>query len=371
MNKEIFIPGSIFNGDQFISGYAIEVENDKITAILPSNTIPANAQTTPLPGMMVAPAFMELQIYGGDGQMFSLFPSVKSLTATYEYCIRGGAAHFMATVATNSDEIMYKAIDAVKEYWQQGLPGLLGLHLEGPFLNPVKKGAHLTQFIRKPVMDEIKSLVERGEGAFRMMTLAPECCDNEIISYLMRHGVLVSAGHSNATYEQAMEAFALGIPTATHLYNAMSPFQHRAPGLVGAIFDGQVYSSIVADGIHVDFAAVRVAKKIIGKRLFLITDAVTEAKTNSYTYIFDKDRYVTENGTLAGSCLTLGKAVKNMITHAGVAPEEALRMASLYPAEVAGKSHLLGKIAPGFQADMVIMDKDFNVKGTVISGKMK
>lgn len=371
MNKVIFIPERIFNGDQFISGYGVEVDNDKITGIIPSDEISENIQKETLPGMTMAPSFMELQIYGGDGQMFSLFPSVESLTATYEYCVRGGATHFMATVATNSDEIMYKAINAVKEYWQQGLPGLLGLHLEGPFLNPAKKGAHLTQFIRKPTMDEIKSLVEKGEGAFRMMTLAPECCDNRIISYLMNHNILVSAGHSNATYEQAMAAFALGIPTATHLYNAMSPLQHRAPGLVGAIFDGHVYSSIVADGIHVDFAAVRVAKKIMGNRLFLITDAVTEANTDSYTYVLDKDRYVTENGTLAGSCLTLGKAVKNLIDHVQIEPEEALRMASLYPAEVAGKSHLLGKIAPGYQADMVIMDKDFNVQGTIISGKMK
>lgn len=371
MDKIIFIPERIFNGDQFISGYGVEVDNDKIIRVIPSGEIPENIQRKTLPGMMIAPAYVEMQIYGGDGQMFSLFPSVKSLTATYEYCVRGGATHFMATVATNSDEIMYKAMDAVKEYWRQGLPGLLGLHLEGPFLNPAKKGAHLTQFIHKPAMNEIKSLVEKGEGAFRMMTLAPECCDAEIISYLICQGILVSAGHSNATYEQAMDAFALGIPAATHLYNAMSSLQHRAPGLVGAIFDGHVYSSIVADGIHVDFAAVRVAKKIMGKRLFLITDAVTEAKTDSYEYILDKDRYVTENGTLAGSCLTLGKAVKNLIDHAITYPEEALRMASLYPARVAGKANQLGRIAPGYQADMVVMDKDFNVQGTIISGKMK
>ncbi|MGH2644766.1 MAG: N-acetylglucosamine-6-phosphate deacetylase [Chitinophagaceae bacterium] len=371
MNKVVFIPERIFDGDQFSSGRAVEVVDDKITGIISSNSIPAEVPAKSLPGLLLAPAFIELQIYGGDGQMFSLFPSVKSLTATYEYCVRGGATHFMATVATNSDEIMYKAIDAVNEYWRQGLPGLLGLHLEGPYLNPAKKGAHLTQFIRKPSLREVKSLVEAGKDAFRMMTLAPECCDHEIIRYLIDQHVLVSAGHSNATYEQAMNAFALGIPTATHLYNAMSPFQHRAPGLVGAIFDSNLYSSIVADGIHVDFAAVRVAKKIMGKRLFLITDAVTEARTDSYTYLFNKDRYITENGTLAGSCLTLGKAVKNLIEYVHIEAEEALRMASLYPAQVAGKANQLGKIAPGYQADMVMMDKDFNVKNTIISGKMK
>lgn len=371
MNKLIFIPERIFNGDHFISGYGVQVENDKITGILALNDLPENVPQKALPYMLLAPAFIELQIYGGDGQMFSLFPSVKSLKATYEYCVRGGASHFMATVATNSNEIMYKAMEAVQEYWKQGLPGLLGLHLEGPFLNAEKKGAHLTQFIRKPGMDEIKSLVEKGEGAFRMMTLAPECCDNDIISYLINHNILVSAGHSNATYKRAMEGFDLGIPAATHLYNAMSSLQHRAPGLVGAIFNSHAYSSIVADGIHVDFAAIRVAKKMMGNRLFLITDAVTEAKADSYTYILNKDRYVTENGTLAGSCLTLGKAVKNMIEHVSIEPEEALRMASLYPAQVEGKSQILGKIAPGYQADMVVLDKNFNVKNMIISGKMK
>jgi N-acetylglucosamine-6-phosphate deacetylase len=371
MNQIFYIPETIFTGEQFIHDHAVEVSKDKIKEIIPANNIPKTANIHRLPGMTLVPAFVELQIYGGDGRMFSLFPSVKSLTATYDYCVRGGATHFMATVATNSNEIMYKAIEAVKEYWRQGLPGLLGLHLEGPFLNPIKKGAHLTQFIHKPHLEEVKSLVEKGGSAFRMMTLAPECCDNEIIRYLTDHHILVSAGHSNATYEQAMDAFALGIPTATHLYNAMSPLLHRAPGLVGAIFDGNAFSSIVADGIHVDFAAVRVAKKIMGKRLFLITDAVTEAKTDSYTYIFDKDRYVTENGTLAGSCLTLGKAVKNLIDHSIADHQEALRMASLYPAQVAGKSDILGKIASGYQADMVIMDKDFNVKNMIVAGKMK
>lgn len=371
MNRNYYLPDRIFTGEKFITGHAVEVTGETITGIIAKGQVIPNVEIHSLPEMTLAPSFIELQIYGGYGKMFSLFPSVESLTATYEYCVSGGASHFMATVATNSDEIMYKAIRAVQDYWNAGLPGLLGLHLEGPFLNPAKKGAHLTQFIRKPMLDEVKALVEKGNGAFKMMTLAPECCDNEVINYLLNQGVLVSSGHSNATYEQGMEAFNLGIPTATHLFNAMSPFQHRAPGLVGAIFDSNVYASIVADGIHVDFAAVRIAKKIMGERLFLITDAVTEAKSDSYTYIFDNDRYITENGTLAGSCLTLGKAVKNMIDQVGLEPEEALRMASLYPSRVGRLENHLGKINPGYHADMVILDRQFRVSGNIISGKIK
>lgn len=371
MAKTYYLPGTVFTGEQFVTDHAVEVTGGRITNIIPKDQLPQGSGIHALPEMTLAPSFVELQIYGGDGKMFSLYPSVESLSATYEYCIRGGTAHFMATVATNNNKTMFDAIRAVQDYWEKGLPGLLGLQLEGPFLNPAKKGAHLTQFIRKPSLDEVKELVEKGKGAFKMMTLAPECCSNEVISYLLDHGILVSAGHSNATYEEAEEGFNLGIPAATHLYNAMSPLLHRAPGMVGAVFNSHAHASIVADGIHVNFAAIRIAKKIMGERLFLITDAVTEARSDSYTYIFDKDHYITENGTLAGSCLTLGKAVRNLINQVGIEPGEALRMASLYPAGVAGLDDHLGKIKPGYQADMVILDGQFGVKGNIIAGKLK
>jgi len=368
MHITAFIPDRIFDGGKFITDHAVLVQDETVTAIVPVEHIPPEAISYPLPHQQLVPAFMDLQIYGGNGEMFSLFPSVASLTATYQYCMQGGASHFMATIPTSSFRIMYEAIDAVKDYWRQDLPGLLGLHLEGPYLNPAKKGAHLPSYIKEPTLHEVKELMKAGEGVIRMMTLAPECCSREIIHYLIDQGVLISAGHSNATYDQACEAFRLGISTATHLYNAMSPFQHRAPGLVGAVFDKEVRSSIVVDGIHVDYAAVRVAKKIMQERLFLITDAVTEGRTDSYTYIRQGDRYVTEQGTLAGSCLTMGSAVKNMITQVGVAPEEALRMASLYPAQVVGEDKTTGRIAPGYAADWAVLDHDFNVQQVMIRG---
>lgn len=362
MSKKIYIPERIFDGDKFLSGHGVIVDAGKVIAVMPVTDLPADSELHELPGMLLAPAYMDLQIYGGNGEMFSLYPSVKSLSATYKYCKEGGATHFMATVATNSMEIMYQAIDAVKDYWQQGLPGLLGLHLEGPYLNPAKKGAHISHFIKNPELSEVKALLEKGKEELKMMTLAPECCSDEVIRYLLDHEILVSAGHSNATYEQAMKAFNLGIPTATHLFNAMSSFKHREPGLVGALFDGAVYSSIVGDGIHVDFAALRVAKKIMGERLFLITDAITEIQSDSYTYILEKDHYVTENGILAGSCLTMGSGVKKMIKDAGILPEEALTMASRIPAQVINAENKWGRIAPGYEVDWVVLDSEFNVQ---------
>lgn len=368
MATTIFSPENLFTGEELLSGYAVEVTNGRVTRLMPVDSLPDSTPLQALAGTL-APAFIDLQIYGGDEKMFSLHPSVEALSATYAYCARGGAAHFMATVATNSGEVMRAAMQAVKQYWDEGRPGLLGLHLEGPYLNPLKKGAHLTRYITTPTMADLQGLITESSGTLKMMTLAPECCDPECVRYLMDQDVLVSAGHSDATYDEGMAAFRMGIPAATHLYNAMSPLMHRAPGLVGAIFDGTPYASIVADGIHVDFAAVRIAKKILGERLFLITDAVTEARSDSYTYIRDSARYVTENGTLAGSSLTLGRAVRNLIIQRITTPTEALRMASLYPARVSGQERSVGRIAPGYAADWVILNSDWEVTGTVVGGE--
>jgi len=369
MNHTAYFPDRIFTGETFIHQHAVLIAEGKVEALVPENALPEGIACRRLPGMTLAPAFIDLQIYGGLGQMFSLTPSVESLDATYRYCMQGGAAYFMATVATNSPKIMQEAMKAVNQYWAEGRPGLLGLHLEGPYLNPAKKGAHLPQYIvQNPSLEAVKALVESSAGALRMITIAPECCGEEVIRYLLDQDIVVSAGHSNATYEEARAGFALGISTATHLYNAMSPLQHRAPGLVGALFDGTAYSSLVADGIHVSFPAIRIAQKIMGPRLFLITDAVTEARSDSYTYILDGDRYVTENGTLAGSCLTQAKSVQNLVRHVGIAESDALRMASLYPARVIGRDHDLGMIREGFRADWVVLDEQLNPTEMILEG---
>lgn len=365
MNSKIYQPSQIFDGDTFLEDTAVQVEQGTVQKILPAAEIPAHAEVTKWPDTILAPAYKDLQIYGGNGQIFSLFPSVESLKATYAYSIAGGATAFMATVPTSSPELMAQAIDAVFEYWQQELPGLLGLHLEGPYLNAAKSGAHNERFLQKPKLDEVKKLIERGRGTIKMMTVAPECCPDEVIKYLADQNIVVSAGHSNATYHQACRGFDLGITTCTHLYNAMSGFKHREPGLVGAIFDRDIYASIIADGFHSDSSAVRIADKIMGNRLFFITDAITEAHTDSYQYILKDDRIVTEDGTLAGSCLSMEKAVQKAI-EMGVDPAMALKKASLIPAEVIGQANRWGRIAPGYQTDWVLLDHSYRVKRTML-----
>ncbi len=194
-----------------------------------------------------------------------------------------------------------------------------------------------------------------------MITLAPEICSDEVVQLIKEAGVIISAGHSNATYAEGIDAFNKGISVATHLFNAMSSLQHRAPGLVGAIFQHQkAMASVIPDGHHVDFAAISIAKKIMGDRLFMITDAVTETSEGYYPHQLDGDKYVSE-GILSGSAITMAQGVKNCVEKVGIALEEALRMASLYPAKVLGLDNELGKLEKGYQAAFVIMDEDLSV----------
>jgi N-acetylglucosamine-6-phosphate deacetylase len=203
-----------------------------------------------------------------------------------------------------------------------------------------------------------------------MMTVAPEVCTPEIVNILRDHGVTVAAGHSNATFREATDGFIQGIKTATHLFNAMSPLHHRDPGLPGAVFNSdKACASIIADGIHVDFTVLTMAKKIMKERLFLISDAVEENDHGAYQHVRQHDRYTLPDGTLSGSKLTMHAAVKNCVTHAGISPEEALRMASLYPAQLI-KATDRGVISPGARADLIMMDGDLELKGIFYNEKM-
>jgi N-acetylglucosamine-6-phosphate deacetylase len=367
--RKAFFNGTIFTSEEIWQRKAVLTNNHFIESVVNENEIPENYEKIDLHGYNLAPALIDLQIYGGNGKLFSMYPSVEAISATYDYCKNGGAAWFQPTVATNSLQKMEAAIDAVKDYRKQQLPGVIGLHLEGPYINPIKRGAHLTPFIHQPTTDEVKKLLDRAEGILTMMTLAPEMCDDAVIQLLLDSKVIVSAGHSNATYAEAMHGFDdCHIPVATHLFNAMSPLQSRAPGLVGAIYDHDAAKcSMVADGIHVDFNAIRISKKIMGERLFLITDAVEENAAGEYIYIRTNDRYVKDDGTLAGSLLTMMSAVKNCVEKIHIPLDEALRMASLYPAQVMKSDDKKGKVKKGYCAEFVVFDDDLNVMETIFA----
>jgi N-acetylglucosamine-6-phosphate deacetylase len=365
-----FIAREIFTGHEILTDNAVLVQDGKVVDIVSKTAVPGNYLVKSFDQYMLAPAFIDLQIYGGNGKLFSAELTTDSLEATYEYCLQGGCTQFMITMATNSIEKFLTGISLVREYWTGGGKGLLGIHLEGPYISVQKKGAHVEKFIKKPSLSEVKLLLEKGKGIIKMMTIAPEVCDPEIIELLLKHHVIVSAGHSNASYAQASNGFYQGIPAATHLFNAMSPLQGREPGMVGAIYDhNDVMSSVVCDGIHVDFASVRISKKIMGKRLFFITDAVAEVAHGEYQHIFKGDRYTLPDGTLSGSALTMLAAVQNGVEKVGIPLPEALRMASLYPASLMGQENKWGSIRAGAEASFVLLDEQLTLQQVIVDGE--
>jgi N-acetylglucosamine-6-phosphate deacetylase len=349
----------IFTGQEWLKNSAIIIENNFIADVVSLNDLPATvtiAQHAPA----IAPALIDIQIYGAASKLFSVDPSVDTLYKMKTYCNRGGAKYFLPTIATNTSDVFKKGIDAMHAYWNSGGNGIPGLHIEGPWINKIKRGAHIEKFIHSPEIQEAKDLLEYGTGAIKMITLAPEVCSKEIIDLIKSYGIIVSAGHSNALYDEA-EDFFKDIHLATHLFNAMSPLHHREPGLPAAIMlHPEVMVSIVADGYHVDFAMIRLAKKLMGERLFLITDAVTETKEGPYPHELNGDKYES-NGILSGSALTMMKAVKNCVEHCEIPLDEALRMASLYPARVLGIDHETGRIEKGYKADLLLMNEKFDV----------
>ena len=315
----------------------------------------------------VAPAFIDLQIYGGGGSLFNTEPTANTIQKTFDEISKTGTLHFQITLSTVDLATMLAGIEACKIYKKQGGKGLIGLHLEGPYFNPIKKGAHVEKYVRKPTVEEINTILAASEGIVTYMTIAPEMVDNECFNLLINSGINISAGHSDASFEQAKKAFDGGITRVTHLFNAMSQFQSRAPGLVGATYDSQARASIVADGIHVDFNSIKISKKIMGERLFYITDAVTEDTRGEYSFTLHNDHYINNLGVLSGSALSMIKAVKNGVKKCSIPQAESLRMASTYPAEVANLGHILGKIEKGYQADFVVFDDNLNIIDTVSS----
>jgi N-acetylglucosamine-6-phosphate deacetylase len=356
-NYKAYIAEKIFTGEEWLTDHAIIVDGEIISDVVPQSELPAGLKAHDPGSAIIFPAFIDLQIYGANGKLLSEYPTVEALTDLNDYCRNGGAAFCMPTVATNHYDVFKKAIDAIRNYWSQGGEGILGIHLEGPWINPVKRGAHIESLVRSPSLDEVKEILDYGKGVIKIITLAPEQCSKEVIDLILSNGIIISAGHSNATYEKAKESFRSGIKAVTHLYNAMSPLQHRAPGLVGAAMDDDtVVASIIPDGHHVDYAAVRIAKAAMKDRLFVITDAVTQTSVGHYQHGLAGDKYEAA-GILSGSALSMQQAMLNLVNYCGIEMGEAIRMCSLYPARLMGLDCELGKIKKGYKAKLVAINQ--------------
>src|SRR5665213_231499 len=362
-----FINSTIYTGKEKINGKVLVIEDEKIKDILANEEIPPNSKIVDCKNCIISPGLIDIQIYGAGGYLFSNAPSVIALKSMTEALLKAGTTGFYPTLATNSIEIFHEAIKVVRE---NPHPAIMGLHFEGPYLNPVKRGAHIPEFIKRAEKKEVEEFLKAADGVLKIMTLAPEMVDKEIIKMLVGNGVVVSAGHSNATFEEAVKGYENGITTTTHLFNAMSPMHHRNTGLPGAVYlSKDVYASIIADGIHVDYNTLMISKRIMKERLFLITDAVEENKEGAYIHVKKEDRFTLPDGTLSGSKLTLLKAVKNCVEHAEIPLDEALRMASTYPAQVMNLSDR-GKVEPGLKANLTVFSEDYKPAFTVLNGEV-
>ena len=366
-NKKAYTAGTVYTGTDKLRHHAVLTTDGHIDALVPAIAVSEEYEVKSFGNQaIIAPAFVDLQLYGANNRLLSVYPDAQTVSDIVQYSKSGGAAWCLPTVATNTYEVIFKCIDAIRDYWQQGGKGALGLHVEGPWISMEKRGAHNPDWIFSPTLEQVEELIEYGRNVIKIITLAPEVCTPDILEYIQLQKIIVSAGHSNATYEQAIETFnTTGVATVTHLYNAMSPMQHRAPGLVGAVLDHPlVKAAIIPDGHHVDYAAIRIAKKILNERLFAITDAVTTTTEGYYKHQFAGDKY-TSNGILSGSALTMHKAFINLVVYAGVKVDEALRMCSLHPARIIKHSDEIALLKNGYPASMVVLDKALNLVATI------
>jgi N-acetylglucosamine-6-phosphate deacetylase len=367
---------TVIDGERILADQAVTVLGDRIEAIIPDQECSDDREIFDVGHAFVAPGFIDLQLNGAGGVLFNDAISADTLAVMHRTNLRSGTTGFLPTLITTSEANMERALEVVERCRNEGVGGVLGVHLEGPYINPDRKGIHDQTAIRKPSSDLVNSLIAYAKKFPILLTLAPECNDLEVVRLLLDGGVIVSAGHSNGTYEEAVAGFDAGIRVATHLFNAMSPWTGRDPGVVGAILDRpRVAAGIVVDGIHVHYASIRLAKGLKGEGLFLVTDAVTPTGTSMSSFEFggqtiyvENGRCVNRDGTLGGALLTMHEAVANSVRHAGIPLLEAVRMATLYPARVVGRESELGRIAPGYLANFAIFDQNFAMRGVVDRG---
>lgn len=370
----------IYTGHDVLDDRAVIISNGVIKRICAVTELPADIEIHDLDGANLAPGFIDVQLNGCGGVQFNDSVdnvSVETLEIMQRTNLKSGCTSYLPTLITSSDELMQHAVDVMRRYLSkpEHKNQALGLHIEGPYINPVKKGTHNPDFIRKPDPSMIDYMCDNAD-VIAKVTLAPEQVDARYVRQLKEAGIVVSAGHSNASYTQARDGFAAGISFSTHLFNAMPYITGREPGLVGAIFDTpEIYTGIIADGHHVAWANIRNAKRLKGDKLVLVSDATAAAGSNIDSFIFaGKTIYyrdglcLDENGTLSGSALTMIEAVANCVNHIGIPLDEALRMATLYPARAIGVDKQLGSIVAGKAANICVFDGNFNVTYSIVNG---
>jgi N-acetylglucosamine-6-phosphate deacetylase len=369
--------GKILTDAGIESGRSLLVRGGRIEAIVNASEIMGADQTVDLDGQLLVPGFIDTQVNGGGGVLFNDDPSVESIAAIGRAHRRFGTTGFLPTLISDDLDVVAQAIHAVRDAIARGVPGVLGIHIEGPFLSNERRGVHDASKLRTLDEDAMK-LLATPTGGVTMVTLAPERTTRTIIRALTDAGVIVSAGHTNATYDELQPALEAGVRGFTHLFNAMSQLGNREPGAVGAaLANADCWAGLIVDGYHVHAEVLKIALRAKRHdRFMLVSDAmpsvgadVKEFRIQGRLITVEGDRIVDDEGRLAGAHLDMSGAVRNTVNQLGVTLTSALRMASTYPAEFLKLGDHMGRIAPGQRADLVLVDEEINVLRSWIGGR--
>ena len=371
----------IFDGEKFIKGYCIVIENNIIKSVEKEIDVDAVITRIDLGGKIVAPGYIDLQINGIGGYDINAYPSLETLQNMSEVCQQYGCTSFLPTIITNDDNHMIKVIDLFNSIEDLSIFGVLGIHFEGPYLDMKWKGAQPPEAIVSPSVEEFKEYQEAADNLIKIITMAPEH-DPEfaLTRYASQHGTIVSIGHSNATFQEAMMAVANGASSVTHTYNAQTPFTHRANGIVGLAFRlHDMYSEVICDCNHSTPEALNIFFKEKNNKAIMISDALmckgfepgTEFLFGGHPIVIypDGSAHLKEEGNLAGSTLKINEGLKNLVEKALVPFDMALNSCTINPATLLRVDDHLGKISAGYDASIVVLEDNYEVKATYVEGK--
>ena len=368
----------VLTDEGFVPDRVLLIDDERIVALVPKDDPRlVKAERRDLRGAYLLPGFIDCQVNGGGGVLFNDDPSVEAIRAIGKAHRRFGTTGFLPTLISDDISVIARAIASVRVAIEARVPGVIGVHVEGPFINELRKGAHDPAKLRELDEEGVRLLSSLGIGR-TLVTLAPEVTKPQTIRRLVDAGVVVSAGHTNGTFDEVAEAFKHGVSGVTHLFNAMSPFTHREPGAVGAaLSDPDSWCGLIVDGRHVHPAALKLALRCKRQdRFMLVTDAMPSVGSHRDSFMLQGRRIIVkdgvcvdENGTLSGSAIDMASAVRNCVDLLGLTLEQAARMASTYPAAFLGLDDEVGRIAPGYRANLVAADERLQVLETWIDGR--
>jgi N-acetylglucosamine-6-phosphate deacetylase len=382
MSLFALINGRIVSDDQVLEGHMLLIEDGYIMDIRPGVAVPAHAQVIDVHGLLVAPGLIDVHVHGGNG-CDTMDATPQSLAGLATFIAAHGVTSFLPTTMAADQHKLLAAVKNIGycQQYEQGGARILGIHLEGPYLNAAHPGAQPIEYIHPAIASEYEQLFAAGN--ISLISLAPEIAANlELVWYAVACGTRVAVGHSAATYQEVMTAVECGLTQACHTFNGMTGLHHRDPGTVGAVLNcDEIYAQVIADLIHVHPAVLKILFRAKGiERTILITDAMRAAGLPDGQYELGGQVVTLEQGavhlthgvshSLAGSVLTMDQAVRNMMKAADLSFLDVLPMATRVPAQALGLGHVIGRLAPGYIADLILLDQDIHVQATLVRGKV-